>query len=157
MANLLKNLDQQVNLIVMDIMAVQEQLTTARFTMRALGFLKRFMSSTLGVINTMISDRVRRYAKPFWIKLVRTKEEKNTSKTTKHFVQVYNKYSWKPYVFTISMILTEKPTALLNEELLSSWRNLSGKVLFFMPKEITEHSFEEPDVEFVGETIKPVY
>ncbi len=153
MANLLKNLDQQVNLIVMDTMAEQEQLTTTRFTMRALGFAKRFMSSPMGVINTMISDRVRRYAKPFWIKLVGTEEEKNTSKTTQHLVQVYNKYSWKPYDVPISLILTEKPTALFNEELVRSWKTLSGKVNVFHAKGNHRTLFEEPDVEFVGKTI----
>ena len=153
MANMLNNLGRKVNLIVMDTMAEQEQLTTTRFTMRTLGFIKRFARNPFRVINIMVYDRVRRYIKPTWIKWVGTEEEKNTSKTTRHLVEVYNKYNWKSFKIDISLILTEKPTAMFNEELVNSWEKISNKVNVFHTKGNHRTLFEEPDVPFVAETI----
>jgi len=153
MANLLRSMNQRVNLIVMDTMAEQEQLTTTRFSMRAMGFVKRFMKSPFRVINIMVSDRVKRYIKPLWINLIGSEEEKKTSITTKHLLRLYNRYKWKPFKVAITLILTKKPTDLFNEELITSWEKLCSKVNVFHTKGNHRTLFEEPDVRFVSEKI----
>lgn len=153
MANLMKKSGQEVNLIIADTMAEQENLTRSRLTMRMVGFARRFISNPYRVIKTMISDRVNRHLRPIWIKWVGTPEEKNTSKTTKHLVKVYNKYQWKPYELDVTLILTKKATELFNEELLTSWEKISGKVRVLHTEGDHRTLFEEPDVRFLAKTL----
>ncbi len=153
MANLLKEMDQEVNLIVMDTMAQQEQLTRDRFAMRILGFAKRFVGNPFKVIRIAVEDRVDRHLKPLWVDLTGTRAERNTSNTVQHLVKIYNKYQWKPYEVEVTLVLTKKATALFNKELLSSWEKISTKVTVLHTGGDHRTLFEEPDVKFVAKTL----
>ncbi|MFD1162102.1 condensation domain-containing protein [Hwangdonia seohaensis] len=153
MSNLLKNLGHKANLIVMDTMAEQEFITADRLKMRVLGFLKRLLKNPTSVISIMVSYRYKKYIKPFFIKIFGSTEAKNTSSTTVHLINIYNKYKWKSYDLDITLVLTKKVNELFNKEICASWNKLANHVHIINTEGDHRTLFDEPDVKSVAETL----
>jgi len=153
MANLLKNMDHKANLIIMDTMAEQEFMTTNRLKMRVLGFLKRLINNPAIVIRTMVSFRYKKFIKPFFINIFGSTGAKNTSNTTVHLINIYNKYKWKPYNLDITLVLTKKVNELFNKEIIASWNEIADNVNIINTEGDHRTLFDEPDVKYVAETL----
>lgn len=153
MSNLLNKMGHKANLIVTDTMAEQENMTNTRIKMRVLGFLKRLTKKPVDVIGTMFSYRYKKLIKPFFINIFGSTEEKNTSNTTVHLINVYNNYKWKSYNLDITLVLTEKVNKLFNEEITSSWNKITNHVNIIKTEGDHRTLFDDPDVKFFAKTL----
>jgi hypothetical protein len=143
----------RANLIVMDTMAEQEHITSERLKMRVLGFLNRLSNKPVNVIKTMISYRFKKYINPFFINIFGSAAAKNTSNTTVHLINIYNKYKWKSYDVDIILVLTKKVNKLFNQEISESWNKLTSKVNTLNIEGDHRTLFEDPDVKYVARMI----
>lgn len=154
MTRQLNEANEKAHIIVMDTMALQEKVTADRLVMRTKNFVKRFADKPLDSLDTMVTDRVKRYLKPIWTNLFGNIHDKNLEALKQNLVSIYTQYEWHKFKGQIDLVLTQKASESLNDEIIESWQNLTEEVSIINVAGNHRTLFEEPDVRFVGEKLE---
>ena len=156
MLRLLKPENEKMNFLVIDTMAEQENLFKAEMLkVRVLSAFERFRKKPFRAFKLMISDRYDRYIKPSITKLSGNRDEKTLQLLKTNLISIYKKYKWSKFEGKVSLILTDKDNNALNDELISSWRELASEEIDIVyTKGHHRTLFESPDVEFIAEKIE---
>lgn len=147
-SQILKQNKEQVNLIIVDTIAVhQSRYAPSKTKRRLAGFLQRLTKNPFKAVYLFLRARANKIIKPLVIKHTGSKVEKNIEILRDNHAKNYLNYDWKTYDNDISVIITEKDDPTLNPEIIESWRKISNNKIKVL-NTVGHHTklFEEPIV-----------
>lgn len=156
MALMLKDINEEINLIVMDTMTAPAVLNTPRrLKIRILNFLIRFFKSPLRSIKNMVISKYALIRLKWRSNFEIDKESRELEKLRVNLMQLSQSYQWKPFKGTISLILTKKDHEALNKETIRSWKEIAkDEVTIIQTKGSHRELFDVPYVQYTAEAIE---
>ena len=145
---------ETANLIVMDTMTDPWKLDTGdRLLMRIKSFSKRLFASPIKTVRGMINERIIQMKLKMRQKMAKG-DDKMLAELNANLAVICEKYSWRPHHEKVTVLLTEKPDAAVNKEVIGSWKKVAlGGVTVIPVKGNHIDLFAEPEVAVVAEKI----
>lgn len=156
MAILLKEMDEEINLIVMDTMTAPAVLNTPRrLRIRLTAFLIRLLKSPFTTLKSMMIAKYSIWRMKWKSTHETDKEAQELERLRMNLMQLSQSYQWKRYSGKTSLILTEKDHEALNTETVRSWRELIKDDLNIIRTQGSHRVlFDEPFVKHTAEAIE---
>jgi len=156
MAILLKEVGEEINLIVMDTMTAPAVLNTPRrLRIRTLSFLIRLFKSPYHTLKSMIISKYSIWRMKWKSNFETEKESKELEKLRLNLMALSQSYEWKPYTGKTSIILTKKDHESLNRETIRSWDEIfEADLKIVRTKGSHRLLFDEPYVKHTASAIE---
>ncbi len=150
----LKEMSEEVNLIILDSLVEQHSLKKGRFAMRFGGFIKRLLKNPLSAIKIYFLNRIEMFVTPAWQLMVASPEKKQLVRVKQQLIYAYKNYHWPSFDTPLKIILTDKGNKLFNEELINSWKSIyQGEIEILNTEGEHRYLLEEPIVKITAEKI----
>lgn len=156
MAILLKNMNEEINLIVMDTMTAPAVLNTPRrLKIRLLVFLIRLLKKPFSTVKSMVIAKYSIWRMKWRSIYEADKESQELERLRVNLMQLSQSYQWKRYSGKTSLILTKKDHKALNIETVRSWKELANDDLNIIHTQGSHRLlFDEPFVKHTAEAIE---
>ncbi|MGB6153512.1 MAG: amino acid adenylation domain-containing protein [Pricia sp.] len=142
---------ETANLIVMDTMTDPWKLDTGdRLRMRIKSFAKRLFASPIKTVRGMVQERIIQIKLKMRQKMAKG-DDKTLAELNANLARICEKYNWRPHHEKVTVLLTDKPDAGINKEVIGSWKKVAlGGVQIVPVKGDHIDLFAEPEVEAVA-------
>ncbi len=156
MAVMLRKMEEQIHLIVMDTMTAPAVLNTPRrLKIRAIGFLMRLLRSPLRSVKEMLLSKYAMVRLKWKSNFESDAESKELEKLRVNLMRLSRTYDWKSLPGKVSLILTRKDHKSLNEETIRSWQEIAeNEIDIHYTAGNHKVLFDEPFVEQTAKAIE---
>ncbi|MRH99225.1 hypothetical protein GH721_01655 [Kriegella sp. EG-1] len=157
MAIQFKKLGKETNLMVMDTIAIVQNLyKPERTKLRVQEFFERLYNNPVAAMNSLIKKRIKENVIPKVKRVLGNKNQRVTQKLRSNLLKIYYAYKWPHFEGNITLMITPDTwDERLYAEIIASWEKIPTMGLNVIQiKGVHSNLFDEPTVEFTAHSLE---